>query len=132
MPLLECPDCGKMVSPQAEACPNCGRPVAVKANRKVQADAGTSASTPHGSPLLKVLGALLFLGGIAFAVYYFAYFDPSVPVPTTAIFGQVIGGGRVNNIGLMQDRQNGLIFSSVAVLVGLLLVLTTDRINKPT
>ena len=130
MPLLECPDCERMVSDQAEACPNCGRPIAAIARPQSHVDVGTSASNSQGSPLLKVVGALLFLGGIAFAVYYFAYFDTSVPVPTTEIFGQTIGGGRVNNIGLMQDRQNGLIFSSVAALAGLLLVMMADRINK--
>lgn len=132
MPLLECPDCGKMVSDQAEACPSCGRPVSVKAYPQAEAGMSTPASAPQGSPILKVVGALLFLGGIAFAIYYFAYFDPSVPVPTTEILGQTIGGGRVNNLGLMQDRQNGLIFSSVATLAGLLLVIMADRINKST
>jgi hypothetical protein len=132
MPLLECPDCGKMVSDQAEACPTCGRPVAPKSHTEVQASEGMPEAPPHGSPLLKVVGALLFLGGIAFAIYYLAYFDPSVAMPTTEILGRTIGGGRVNNLGLMQDRQNGLIFSSVSALAGLLLVLMADRINKPT
>jgi zinc-ribbon domain len=131
MPLLECPDCGRMVSDQAEACPNCGRPIVAIARPQSHGDVNTSASIPQGSPLLKVVGALLFLGGVAFAIYYFAYFDTSVPVPTAEIFGQTIGGGRVNNIGLMQDRQNGLIFSSVAALAGLLLVMMADRINRP-
>lgn len=131
MPLLECPDCGRMVSDQAEACPNCGRPIAVKTGPQSQIGVSTSEPKPQGSPLLKFVGALLFLGGVAFAVYYFAYFDTSVAVPTTEIFGQTIGGGRVHNVGLMQQRQNGLIFSSVAALAGLLLVLMADRINKP-
>ncbi len=26
MPLIQCPDCGKGFSDQAQACPNCGRP----------------------------------------------------------------------------------------------------------
>ena len=25
--LINCPDCGRGVSPQASACPNCGRPM---------------------------------------------------------------------------------------------------------
>jgi 4-amino-4-deoxy-L-arabinose transferase-like glycosyltransferase len=131
MPLLECPDCGKMVSDQAEACPNCGRPVAAAARPQIQATVATLEPRPQGSPLLKFVGALLFLGGVAFEIYYLAYFDTSVAVPTTEILGQTIGGGRVNNLGLMQDRQNGLMFSSVAALAGLLLVFMADRINKP-
>lgn len=27
MPLIECPMCGKMISPNAESCPNCGEPM---------------------------------------------------------------------------------------------------------
>jgi uncharacterized membrane protein YdbT with pleckstrin-like domain len=30
MPLIDCPDCGKVVSTAARACPNCGYPVAEK------------------------------------------------------------------------------------------------------
>ncbi|HEX9940798.1 MAG TPA: zinc ribbon domain-containing protein [Thermoanaerobaculia bacterium] len=132
MPLVECPDCGRMVSDQADACPNCGRPVAARPQVKPESSLVLPGEKPQGSLLLKFVGALLFLGGIAFAVYYFAYFDTIVAVPTTEIFGQQIGGGRVHNLGLMQERQNGLIFSSVAAVVGLLLVFMADRINKAT
>lgn len=131
MPLLECPDCGKMVSDQAEACPNCGRPVTANVRPQNQADVSTFESKPQDSPLLKFVGAFLFLGGVAFAVYYLAYFDTSVAVPATEILGQTIGGGRVNNIGLMQDRQNGLIFSSVAALAGFWSLWPTGSINLP-
>ena len=131
MPLLKCPDCEKMVSDQAEACPNCGRPVVSKSRSLAwREDEAKSASQPQGSPLLKFVGALLFLGGIAFAIYYFAYFDTSVAVPATEIFGQTIGGGRVHNVGLMQERQNGLISSSITAVVGLILVFMADRINR--
>jgi uncharacterized OB-fold protein len=58
MPLLECPDCGKLVSDQAEACPNCGRPVAASARPQTQANVSTFESKPQGSPLLKFVGAL--------------------------------------------------------------------------
>lgn len=132
MALSECPDCGRSVSDLAESCPNCGRPVAARSQESATPAAGSQASKPQGSPLLKFVGALLFLGGVGFAVYYFAYFDTSVAVPRTEIFGQSIGGGRVHNLGLMQERQNGLIFSSVAALVGLLLVVMSDRMNQAT
>jgi len=130
MSLVECPDCGRSVSDQADACPNCGRPVAVRPQAKPESDLASPESRPEGSPLLKFVGALLFLGGIAFAIYYFAYFETSVSVPAVEIFGRQIGGGRVHNIGLMQERQNGLIFSSAAAVIGLLLVFMADRMNK--
>jgi hypothetical protein len=82
--------------------------------------------------LLKIVGALLFLGGIGFAIYYFAYFETSVPVPVTEILGRSIGGGRVQNLGLLQDRQNGIIFSSAAAILGFLLVVFAERLGTRT
>jgi hypothetical protein len=56
-------------------------------------------------------GVLLFLAAIAGVVYFVGFFDSTVP---TAI-------GRVSNLGLMQDRQNGLMVACGSVLVGLIL-----------
>lgn len=42
MPLIDCPDCGKPVSPEAHACPNCGYPVAEKLAPKPTPDAETA------------------------------------------------------------------------------------------
>lgn len=47
--------------------------------------------------------------------------DTSVAVPTQEFMGQTIGGGRVNNIGLMQDRQNLLMIGGVGFIGGLIL-----------
>ena len=58
---------------------------------------------------LAVLGVLVFLGGLLAAVYYWHFFDPSVRTST---------GERVNNIGLLQDRQNGLIVSVFLSAIG--------------
>jgi hypothetical protein len=120
MPLIECRDCGKTFSDLAEACPNCGRPHRVAALQPKR----------QSSPLLKVLGVLLFLGGLYAAVHYYAFFDTTVPVPVTQVFGQTIGGGRVHNIGLLQERQNGLIISTLITLSGLVLVASADRLGK--
>jgi len=76
---------------------------------------------PGAGAIKKFLGAILFLGGACFAVYYFQM-DTSVAVPTTEILGQTIGGGRVNNLGLLADRQNGLIVSCLVAVLGLALV----------
>jgi len=81
-----------------------------------------------GSSLTRIVGGLLFLGGIIAAVYFFVSFDTSVAVPSTTILGTTIGGGRVNNLGLMQDRQNGIIFGFGAALLGAALIyLGRDR-----
>lgn len=70
---------------------------------------------------MKSLGQLLVLGGIMGAFYFFTAFDTSVSVPTTSYMGQSIGGGRVNNIGLMADRQNGILISVGAAILGMLM-----------
>jgi hypothetical protein len=51
-----------------------------------------------------------FLGGLAIAIYFFFFFDTSVAVPSVSFMGEEFGGGRVNNIGLMAQRQNGILF----------------------
>lgn len=65
----------------------------------------------------------MFIGGLAALAYYFNM-DVSVAVPTTDIPGLgSVGGGRVNNMGLMQDRQNGLMLGGVVASLGFIAVL---------
>lgn len=78
---------------------------------------------------LGLLAVLLIFGGIAGVVFFGFYFDPSVPVskvdPRT--FGlnslPLPMPDRVNNLGLLQDRQNGIILSAVAIVVGVLVAI---------
>lgn len=67
-----------------------------------------------GNQALTVLGVIMFVGGVIGLFYYWQFFDTSVSVPTERFFGQTLGGGRVHNIGLMQERQNGMIISGIA------------------
>ena len=60
----------------------------------------------------------MIIAGLVGAVFFFFFFDTSVEVPTQELFGQTIGGGRVNNLGLMAERQNGIIFSFGIAIVG--------------
>ena len=53
MALIECPDCGKPVSPEAHACPNCGYPVADKLAQK-PAPGGTTPSPSSAEVLAEV------------------------------------------------------------------------------
>ena len=64
------------------------------------------------------LGSLFAVIGMIGLIYFFLIFDTSVPVPTSTIMGETYGGGRVNNLGLMSDRQNGMIFSGIFLIVG--------------
>jgi len=77
---------------------------------------------------MRVIGLLLVILGMG-AAFVFWNKDTSVEVPTTEIMGQQVGGGRVNNLGLMQDRQNGLIFGIGAAILGAIL---TAAAPKPT
>lgn len=65
--------------------------------------------------LLLALGGLMVLGAMSM--------DVSVAVPTQTFMGETFGGGRVNNIGLMNDRQNLVMLGSALGLGGLLLML---------
>jgi hypothetical protein len=66
-----------------------------------------------------ILPGLLIVGGLVCGVYFLMFFDTSVQVPQQEIMGQTIGGERVNNLGLMQDRQNGIYLGFGALAVGL-------------
>lgn len=67
---------------------------------------------------VKALGTIVLIGAALVGGYALFVFDPSV---ATA------GGGRVNNLGLMQDRQNILIASCAAAVVGCILMVFAGR-----
>ena len=73
--------------------------------------------------IFRMLGLALVMGGVAALCYYFFYFDTSVSVPG----GELIGLSRVHNIGLMSQRQDGMLFSvATAIFGGLLIYLGRD------
>jgi hypothetical protein len=69
----------------------------------------------------------LIIVGLCVAGYFFLFFDPSVEVPKQEILGQTIGGGRVVNIGLMADRQNGIIIGLGLAILGAILMVVASR-----
>lgn len=92
-------------------CPICETPYSDQEQPKI-------AKIKLTKSLFRMSGLALFLGGIATASYYFFYFDVSVAIPR----GNLIGIDRINNVGLMAQRQNGIIFSFGATILGALLI----------
>jgi hypothetical protein len=67
-----------------------------------------------GQKSAAIIGLLLVVCGLGSAIYFFAFFDTSVPV--TMDDGTSLG--RVNNMGLMSDRQNGILVGFGMAAVG--------------
>ena len=86
----------------------------------------TEDNSRHSNPLnqtnssgMQTLGVVMLIAGIALAAYFFLAFDPSVES----------GYGRVNNIGLMADRQNGIIIGIGLGVAGTIMLAIGSR-NK--
>lgn len=72
---------------------------------------------------LRMFGFALILCGMGLAGYMFLNFDTSVEVPTTEIMGRTIGGGRVNNLGLMAEKQSNIMMGLGTAILGAALML---------
>lgn len=122
VPKSPCQWCQKPVPSNAVRCPHCNGSM-----RRTP----TTATATRGSPVLRTMGALALLLGLGGVVYFYAMFDTSVETPRVEFLGQTLGGGRVNNLGLMQEQRNGLTLSGIAVLAGLALVLVGEFAKRP-
>lgn len=69
---------------------------------------------------MKTLGNILIICGITLMIYVLAFMDISVEVNYPEGYSSEMPT-RVNNLGLMADRQNYLIVASVFIVVGLIL-----------
>jgi len=67
----------------------------------------------------KQAGSIVILLGLIGLIFFFFIFDTSVSVNGLNM--------RVNNIGLMQDRQNGIMFSILALVIGVFLVIFANK-----
>lgn len=131
--------CSHVFFQGATYCSSCGIPIqrAHVASAPQATAAGPSTGAAPGNTTLRqngpepylgfgIVGFTLILLGVGCTAYYFLFFDTSVAIPVENVMGQQMGGGRVNNLGLMADRQNGIIIGVAAALAGLLLMIFAE------
>jgi hypothetical protein len=118
MALIKCPECSNEVSSAAAACPKCGHPIiAPKASDINAENKPEEKSTESTTKNAQTFGFVLFVGGLVATIYFLEFFDTTVSTEF----------GAVNNIGLLQDRQIGIIASVAALAVGIILVVFASR-----
>jgi hypothetical protein len=72
-------------------------------------------------------GFLILFAGIAITAYFAFFYDISVDVQSTYISGiGSIGGGSVNNLGLMQNRQMGIICGLAVSFIGVIMMIAAS------
>jgi hypothetical protein len=114
-------------------------PLYLRQHSEQAQDAGQSVNsssrvTPYKSPdgrtqgqvSASIIGLLLLIVGLGVAGYFLAFFDVSVPVDYQA--SDYGFPDRVNNIGLMADRNNGIVIGfALAIGGGVLMVIGRKR-----
>lgn len=76
---------------------------------------------------MKTIGIILLMAGLSLGAYAYSM-DTSVSVNYS---GSSYGlPNRVNNLGLMQDRQNYLIGAGVLAIIGVILIVTAKQPKK--
>lgn len=125
---IKCPFCAEEILIDAKKCKHCNEWIKPQFNNLQQQNNNKNILKKDFG--LAGYGVLfLLLGGTA-AFYFFLFFDTSVEVPSHDFFGKTYGGGRINNLGLMQDRQNGIIISSVFAIIGAIMTITGKTSNS--
>ncbi len=133
-----CCVCGGEALPGETTCFSCASAEdAPRANAPPRSAEEPGGSSKAVSSLSNVVGLLLalscslaFLGGVFWAASAYLM-DTTVEVPDTEFMGQVVHGhGRVYNVGLMQERQNGMMAGGGLALLGLVGLVARQSASK--
>ncbi len=122
---MYCSQCGHESPDDSQFCPKCGKNIGETAltEQKVVATGSTASGNPGLQKFLAYFGITALLVGLATVIYYLNFFSVTISTPQISIFGQPVLGSDITNIGLLSERQNGLIVGiSEALFGGLLLI----------
>ena len=83
------------------------------------------------NPMLhRGLGIGLIFTGLATLLYFLNFYDTSIEVTNKHFYGGT-ELTRVNNLGLMQNRQNGIIVGGLLSLIGVICTLAAPKSTQP-
>lgn len=118
---MTCQKCNYALSQFDKTCPRCElNPTAPRSVAPRLPAAAREPSFLSVAPL-RIAAAIFAAAGLCGLLYFGVAFDTSVAVPTVNILGTTVGGGRVNNLGLMQERSNGLMLAGGSFALGVVL-----------
>ncbi len=119
MTTFTCPSCAapmSAASPGSTVCAKCGKPVVVAMGQTLK-----EPPQPELFALGWLVGVLLFIAGLFGVLYYWKLMDTTLPLDPVIVAKRDHPQERVHNIGLMDERRNGLLVSMGAVAFGFVL-----------
>ena len=115
---LTCAKCSTLLPIGSRFCPGCG----LAFSQPVPATLAAVRQTVSGT---RVFGGLMLVLGLLILGYFLMFFDTTVAVGS--FMGEGSDGARVNNLGLMADRQNGIIVGMGLAIAATLMMLFGGR-----